>query len=310
MNLQAHLCRILRTCCDRQLGRTPFVLLLVLLGLVFRSYAQDTNAPATPPPTLSSGETRVLPWEKGSLKLGGFVSTFNSELTFGRSGGSSATFNAEDRLGLDSDLTVLRVDATYRPGSSLHHQLDFSWGGYHRDGQATVSEEFSIGDSTYPVGAQLESVFNFDVFRATYSYAFLQNERLRLALGLGAYVLPVEYELNIRTMNNQTVAEGADITLPLPSIAFRGEFQIMPRLFLNLSVDGMYLEISEFTGGLLDGTVALEYRPWKHVGLGLGYSGMFVNVEADADTDYPGADFIGEVRVDYNGLLLYGKVSF
>ena len=265
--------------------------------------AQDNTAP---PP----GESRFLPWEKGSLKLGGFVSTFDSTLTFSRSSGSSATFNAEDRLGLDSSLTVIRVEAMYRPGSSLHHQVDFSWGGYHRDGEATLSEEFSIGDTTYAAGAQIQTVFNFDVFRATYSYAFLQNERLRLALGLGAYVLPLEYELNIQTTGNRTVAEGADTTIPLPALAFRAEFQIIPKLFLNLSVDGMYLEINDFTGGLLDSTVALEYRPWKHVGFGVGYSGMLVKVETETDSDYPGADFIGKVRVDYNGLLLYGKVSF
>ena len=310
MNSKADFCRTLHARGDRQFGRTPFVLLLIFVSFLSHSYAQDnTNAPATPPSTLPASESRFLPWEKGSLKLGGFVSTFDSTLTFGRNGGSSATFNAEDHLGLDSSLTVIRAEAMYRPGSSLHHQLDFSWGSYHRDGQATVSEEFSIGDSTYPVGARLESVFNFDVFRATYSYAFLQNERLRLALGLGAYVLPVEYELNIQTMQNQTAAEGADITLPLPSLAFRADFQIIPKLFLNLSVDGMYLEINEFTGGLLDGTVAVEYRPWKHIGFGLGYSGMFVDIE-DTDSDYPGAYFTGNIRVEYNGLLLYGKVSF
>jgi len=318
MNAQVSCGRQLNRPREGHLGPVPRIfsrvrntsLLLAISGLLFNSHAQDTNAPANPPPVMLSAESRFLPWEKGSFKLGGFVSVFDSTLTFGRSGGSSASFNAEDRLGLDSSLTVIRVEAMYRPGSSLHHQLDFSWGSYHRDGQATVSEEFSIGDSTYPVGAQLESVFNFDVFRATYSYAFLQNERIRLALGLGAYVLPVEYQLDIQSAGNRTVAEGADVTLPLPSLAFRGEFQIIPKLFLNLSVDGMYLEINEFTGGLLDSTVALEYRPWKHVGFGLGYSGMLVDIEADTDSNYPGADFIGKVRVDYNGLLLYGKVSF
>jgi len=257
-----------------------------------------------------SPESPALLWEKGSLKLGGFVSTFNSELTFGRSGGSSATFNAEDRLGLDSSLTVIRVEALYRPGSSLRHQIDFTYGGFHRNGHASISEEFTIDDTTYPVGAEINSLFNFDVIRATYSYALVQNERLRLALGLGAYLLPVEYALEIQTAGNRAVAEGADITLPLPSLGFRAEFQLISKLFLNLSVDGMYLEINEFTGGLLDGTLALEYRPWKHVGFGLGYSGMLVDIEADKDSDYPGADFVGQVRVDYNGLLLYGKVMF
>ncbi len=256
------------------------------------------------------GASRFLPWEKGSVKVGGFVSAFDSTLTFGRANGSGATFNAEDRLGLDSSLTVIRVEGMYRPGESLRHQLDFSWGGYHRDGQATVSEEFTIGDATYPVGAEVNTVFNFDVIRLTYSYALVQNERVRLALGIGVYALPLEYSLDIATGGNRSVAEGSDTTLPLPSVALRAEWQVIPKVFLNFAVDGMYAEVSEFTGGLLDGTVAVEYRPWKHVGFGLGYSGLIARVKAETDSDYPGADFIGEVEVDYNGLLLYGKFSF
>jgi hypothetical protein len=38
---------------------------------------------------------------------------------------------------------------------------------------------------------------------------------------------------------------------------------------------------------------------------------MSVNVEAQThDSKYFGADFVGEVGVRFNGLMLYGKVSF
>jgi hypothetical protein len=73
----------------------------------------------------------------------------------------------------------------------------------------------------------------------------------------------------------------------------------------------MYLKISSFQGSLMDVNIGLEYRPWKHVGFGLGYNGMSVNVEAESDNaDYPGADFVGNVGVRFTGLMLYGKYSF
>jgi hypothetical protein len=164
---------------------------------------------------------------------------------------------------------------------------------------------------TFPVGADVESVFNFDIIRGTYSYALLQDERMRIAIGLGIYAIPLKYELRGETTGGRTSVEGADTTLPLPALALRGEFQLIPKLFLNASIDAMYLEISDFKGSLLDVNIGLEYRPWKHFGLGLGYNAMSIIAEGESSSsDYPGADFVGKVDVRFSGLLLYGKLSF
>jgi hypothetical protein len=261
--------------------------------------------------TTAEGETRYLPWEKGSIKFGGFLSTFDSTLAFGINHAAGVSFNAEELFGLDSGLTVFRAEAMYRPGKSLRHQVDFSYARYHRDGSTTLSEEIDIDGVTYPVGAHVDSLFNFDIIRGTYSYALIQDERMRIALGLGVYAVPVRYGLEIQTQSGRSVVEGADTTLPLPALALRGEFQLIPKLFLYSGIDAMYLEISDFKGSLLDVNIGLEYRPWKHFGLGLGYNGMSVKVEAeDISSRYPGADFVGNVNVRFSGLMLYGKLSF
>jgi hypothetical protein len=161
------------------------------------------------------------------------------------------------------------------------------------------------------VGARVESVFNFDIIRGTYSYAILQDERMRIALGLGIYAVPLEYGLDVTTTGGRTAVSGADTTLPLPALALRTEFQLIPRVFLNAGIDAMYLEISDFKGSLMDVNVGVEYRPWKHVGFGLGYNGMAVNVEGEGnDSHYPGVNFLGSVDVRFTGLMLYGKFSF
>jgi hypothetical protein len=199
----------------------------------------------------------------------------------------------------------------YRPGESRRHQIDFIYASYHRDGSSTLSEDITIDGVTYPVGAQVDSLFDFDIIRGTYSYAVLQDERMRIALGLGVYAVPLEYGLSIETTGGRSSVEGADTTLPLPALALRGEFQLIPRLFLNAGIDAMYLEISDFQGSLLDVNLALEYRPWKHVGFGVGYNGLSVHVEGESDdSDYPGVDFVGNVDVRFAGLMLYGKLSF
>lgn len=278
----------------------------LLAGAVPSGRAAEELATVT-----ATNASRFLPWEKGSLKFGGFAAAFNSTIGFGVNHAAGVTLNAEELLGLDTSLTVFRADAMFRPGQSLRHQIDLSYARYHRNGNATLSEEIEINGITIPVGAHVETVFNFDIIRGDYTYAILQDERMRIALGLGVYAVPLRYSLDVATTGGRTVVEGADTTLPLPALALRGEFQLVPRLFLNSAIDAMYLNISDFKGSLLDVNVGLEYRPWKHFGFGLGYNAMSVDVEAESNNaHYPGADFVGTVGVRFTGLMLYGKWSF
>lgn len=252
-----------------------------------------------------------LPWEKGAVTFGGFLAAFDSNVGFGVNNAAGISINAEEALGLDSSLSVWRAGIMYRPGESLRHQVDLTYARYHRDGTAVLSEDIYINGTPYPIGTQVESLFNFDILRGTYSYAILQDERMRIALGGGVYAVPLEYGLNLTTSGGRTAVDGAETTLPLPVLALRSEFQLVPRLFLNASIDAMYLEIESFSGSLLDVNVALEYRPWDHFGIGLGYNGMSVNVTSEDDSSrYPGANFIGAVDVRYTGLMLYAKWTF
>jgi hypothetical protein len=261
--------------------------------------------------SLTLTQKNYLPWDKGSVKLGGFVAAFDDRIAFGTGSGAGVAFNPEKLLGLDTTLTVFRIEAMFRPGESLRNQLDFSYASYHRSGEAILSADLNIGGTTYPVGADIETTFNFDIIRGTYSYAVLQDERMRIALGLGVYAVPLKYGLTITTTGGQTAVNGANTTLPLPALALQSEFQLIPKLYLDASMNAMYLEISNFKGSLLDVNIGLEYQLWKHFGLGLAYNAMAMNVEGDSiHSSYPGANFTGSVNVGFSGLMLYGKFSF
>ena len=280
-----------------------FAVLLAVMIPAGRLFADDS--------TNLVQESRWLPWDKGSLKFGGFVAAFDSTLAFGLNKVGGVNLNAEELLGLDSTLTVFRADAMFRPGESRRNQLDFTYAGYHRDASKTLTEDVIIDGVTYTAGAKVGTTFNFDIIRGTYTYAFLQDERMRIAAGLGVYAVPLKYGLEIETTGGRTKVEGSDTTLPLPALAFRAEFQLIPKLYLNASIEAMYLQINDFKGSLLDVNVAVEYRIWKHFGLGLGYSAMAVDVESKNDSsNYPGADFVGKVGVHFSGLMLYGKLAF
>jgi hypothetical protein len=276
---------------------------ILLTGVIGIGRADElaTNATAGP---------GVLLWDKGSVSFGGYLAAFDSNLSFGTPG-AAVTLNAEQLLGLQTRLSVYRANAMYRPGESRRNQIDFTYAAYNRSGSGTLAQDVVINGITYPVGAQLDTTFDFDIIRCTYSYAVLQDDRMRIALGAGLYVVPLHYSFNGQTTGGGTAVEGDYLTIPLPAFSYRGDFALNPKLFLTTSIDGMYLKISNFAGSILDVSTGLEYRPWRHFGLGLQYASTSIFAEGQADSSsYPGGAFVGTISVRFTGLMLYGKYAF
>jgi hypothetical protein len=287
----------------------PLIILALLPGPISRCIAADVPGAADIPGAVKS-QPPGLPWEKGSVSFGGFAALMDSSLTLGVNN-IGVNVSAENLLNLDSQVTVFRLNALYRPGKTRRNQIDFTYAAYHRSGSSILNKEIVVGDVTLPVGAQLDTVFNFDIIRGDYSYAFLQDDRMRIAAGLGIYAVPLKYSLNSTTTSGRVKVEAADITLPLPALALRADFLLIPKLYLMTSIDAMYIEYQNFQGSLYDVNLALEYRPWKHVGLGVGFNSFTVDVKnSGTKSEYPGANFNGEVGVHYGGLMLYGKFLF
>ena len=144
----------------------------------------------------------------------------------------------------------------------------------------------------------------------TYSYSYVFDERVDLNIGAGFYVMPIEFGFvgTIDGVGQNTVRES--ITAPLPVIGLGFDFAITPKWYIRQDADIFYLEIDNYKGGIANLMFALEYLPWKHVGVGVGTNWMQVFVEVDGDTDVPGVDFVGDVEFSYFGALLYLKFFY
>lgn len=250
------------------------------------------------------------PWEKFNLNLGYFISNVDTDLSLGS--GLGVTVNLEDLLGLDTTNSVFRVDASWRFTDNRRHRLDFTWFSFRRDGATTVGRKFIIEDKEgneieIPAGSQATTNFDLDIYRARYSYSFFQDDRMDVAFSIGTYIMPIDIALKATGVVN--VDESETFTAPLPTLGLRADFAITPKWFLRSNFEIFYLEIKEFTGTIYETNVAVEYLPWKHLGLGLAFNVFNLGIEADGE-DYPGIDFKGELEFRYSGLLLYAKLFF
>jgi hypothetical protein len=276
------------------------VFVLVFMAILFSqpAFAENENS-------------QDKPWEKFSLHLGAFISDISSDLRFGS--GIGIDLNAEDFLGMDTNTAVFRVDGAWRFTKNRLHRLDLSWFAIRRDGNRQILEDFTFErpsdgvEVTIPAGTKVESVFNVDIYKLDYSYSFFQDDRFDLALSFGLFIMPIEFGFTSTGAVNEKVDES--ITAPLPAIGFRGDFALTSKWFLRMRTEIFYLEIEQFKGSLYNASVAVEYKPWKHVGIGLGVDTLRVEVEAEGQ-DYPGIDFKGAIEFTYMGLQLYTKIFF
>jgi hypothetical protein len=102
--------------------------------------------------------------------------------------------------------------------------------------------------------------------------------------------------------------EEEEVTAPLPVIGLRADIALTERWRLWGSTDVFYLSYDNFSGGLMDAGMGVEYLPFEHLGFGLGLNAVRYQLEGDGDGAL--GDINGKVRYDFAGALLYVKFFF
>ena len=209
---------------------------ICLFALMIILYSLSVNA--------DEKENKDKPWERFSFNLGGFVTSLDSDVNLGAKG-LNLEVNVEDALDMDSSVSVFRVDGFWRFSRNLRHRLDLGWFDISRDASTTLLQDIEIGDTIFPLGTEVTSSFDLQVFKAAYSYSFFQDDRMDLGVSFGIYVMPVAFE--IEASGGFEGDEDESITAPLPVLGLRADFAITPKIFLNYSFDFFYLEYPPFS---------------------------------------------------------------
>jgi hypothetical protein len=251
-------------------------------------------------------ENKDKPWEHFSLSLGGFATAINSDVSIGAEG-LGISVDVEDALDMDSSVSVFRVDGLWRFSRNLRHRLDLGWFDISRDANTTLLQDIQIGDTLFPLGTEVTSSFDLQVFKGAYSYSFFQDDRMDLGVSFGLFVMPVAFEID--ASGGFEGHERESITAPLPVLGLRADFAITPKLFLKYNLDFFYLEIDQFEGAVTDNKLVLEYNAFKYIGFGIGLERFNIYIKAEGE-DYPNIDFNGSFQFSYFGLMAYCKVYF
>jgi hypothetical protein len=242
------------------------------------------------------------PWERYSIDLGAFFSDSDTELRFDSDDlGIGATIDPKETLGLDTEDTNYRIDAFWRFGSTRRHQLEVHYYNIDNAGSRTLDLNTRIGDVLFPNGAAVNSQLELEFLNVNYSYAFFQDDRMRLAGAIGIDTTAFDFNVNAP---RQALAVSETFTSPVPVLGLRGDFIITPRWRFRASTDLMYLPLNEYDVSVSDSLLAVEYLPFEHAGIGLGLNNVRYRVDSDS------LDVDGEARLQFVGALAYLKLRF
>ncbi len=239
--------------------------------------------------------------DRFSLRLGSFsLQDSNTVIRVDSADGVLGTvINFEETLDVESRTDVARLDGYYR--FNPRHRIDFSYFDIERDGSATLLDDIDFDDETFLAGARVDTVYNTEIFKVSYSYSFIHVEQYEFGVGIGLHTTNLEASLDVPDIGQKEDAEG---TAPLPVFNFRGRFNFTPKWSAQFKFEWFILEFDEYEGSFTDSLLTIEHQTFKNVGFGIGVNRLNLEVEATAD------DLRGEVESGNSGAVIFAKVGW
>jgi len=212
--------------------------------------------------------------------------------------GLGATLDFEESLGLEDKSFVpfgmSRIRLTDR------WRLELEYFQLQRESQSSLDVDIRWGDEVFPISTGLDVRFDVAVARLSLGYAFFRRKDKELGIALGVHQAKIEASLEDSSGNGDL----GELFAPLPVASLYGGIALTDTCSLALRVDAFSLEYGAYSGRVLSQGIELVYQPLRHVGLGLGFRSLFVDLEASD------GDFRGKIESDFRGPIAFLNVSF
>lgn len=247
--------------------------------------------------------------DKFKIALGGFALVrFDSAISLTDPDiGAGVAIDPQDALGMTTQQTVLRLGGYYR--FSQHHALTYSWYSISLPGYKTLDHEIDWVDEdgnpvVIPVGAKVSTSLDYDVYKLGYLWSFHHTDKVEMSVGVGLHTTSIAVSLNTDVTGSVGKTKDKRTTVPLPVLSFNINYRITPKFNWYLDTELFAIEYSNINGVFTDISFGVEYRIFRHVGLGMGLDSNSLKIVED-ESNY---QFNYDNRL--TGLLLYASAYF
>ncbi len=248
------------------------------------------------PVTADAQEAR----ERSSFTIGAFITDRRSTARLDSTQGPGTDIDLEEDLGMETSLTVARIDGYY--WITPRQRLDLSLFDLSRTSTKQIDRMIDFGGEIFNVNTVVASEADLTILKAAYTFAVVDRERGFLGITAGLYVASTLLSLSEATLGT---AKSEDLTAPLPVIGLRGEYEITDKISLRGAGEWFRIDTGGVSGSLNDIYVGVDYGFNERMAVGLAYNGVSMNIEASKTVG-----FEGTLDWGYDGFLLYFKFDF
>lgn len=190
-------------------------------------------------------------------------------------------------LGVNNDKKVFWAELSWR--ISRRWNWDLTYTSFAGNGFIEARRSGNFGEIEFDAGASLSSSLDVDVAITDINYSIVDTDRARLGIGGGFHVTSVDFGL-LATVDVMTEGGGfeqvgrsrtMDILAPLPTLSLTGGYRLLDNVHLSADVGYLSLNVDKYDGGIFSVRTQVEWRPWRHIGIGAGY--QLVDLDLDVD---------------------------
>jgi hypothetical protein len=239
------------------------------------------------------------------MNLGIFV--VQTDVTARLNGNSSTNpdIDFDHTFGKPKDSTRVRADALWRITPT--HHLRFMYFNNDQTRAATLTQDVTWGDYTFPATSHLEANQKYSITALAYEYAFMRQPSYEIAGTFGIHYTDISLKLTGQTSVNNTpvqVTQEGSAPAPLPVIGVRGGWVVAPQWYIDAQAQFFKVNYNGINGSISDLRLGGTWMFSRHMGLGLGYNRFYTRVDMSKDT------FNGSLKFGYSGLQAYLTGSF
>ena len=152
----------------------------------------------------------------------------------------------------------------------------------------TFREDVMIDSVLFSQGTPMDIKYGFPFYRFTYSYSFLNNEKLELAAGIALQARNASIVFKESSGEQMTVSQNVG---PVPAFNLYGRYNFDSGLYISLDATGLYASSAiingasfSFEGSILDASLRAGYPLRK--GLDIFANLRFLGGTAKGDSEY------------------------
>ena len=169
-------------------------------------------------------------------------------------------------------------------------------------GGQILTEDIDWENVTFGEGSFVRGGVDNTVVRLFFGREFSTGPRHEFGLGAGFHWLEIGAFLEGEAqINNQPIGfHRGDVSVdaPLPNIGGWYYFSPSKRWLIEARLDWLDASIGEYSGGIWNSSIGVNFQLLKHLGLGLSYQYFSLNVDVDSD------DWNGAAELRYRGPFL------